>query len=162
MRRSDIGTAVKKNAPHIARVVAVYALTNVVNALVTALLDAVRDDDDYQEWYEKIGEAFKDNLKDSLNPFSKMPFMTEFSELIKSTMNMFGADTYGNEPPQLYMQWSDSYLDAVKTFADKIMGRETNYQWYQSIYKMLQAVSALPVSRRHRLRARSCRSGTRQ
>lgn len=143
VRRSNIGTAVKKNAPHIARVVAVYALTNVVNSLVTALLDAERDDDDYQEWYEKIGEAFKDNLKDSLNPFSKMPFMTEFSELIKSTMNMFGADTYGNEPPQLYMQWSDSYLDAVKTFADKIMGRETNYQWYQSIYKMLQAVSGI-------------------
>lgn len=143
VRRSDIGTAVKKNAPHIARVVAVYALTNVVNSLVTALLDAERDDDDYQEWYEKIGEAFKDNLKDSLNPFSKIPFITEFSELIKSTMNMFGADTYGNEPPQLYMQWSDSYLDAVKTFADKIMGRETNYQWYQSIYKMLQAVSGI-------------------
>lgn len=127
----------------IARSAAVLSVGAILNTALASVVDALRDDDDYQEWYEKYAEAFLDNLKNALNPLERVPFLSDFSELIKSTAREFGADTYGNQPSLAYMQWSDSYLDAVTTLADKLQGEETNYQWYQVVYKLLQAASGL-------------------
>lgn len=135
--------AAQRHIGSIARTAAVLSVGAILNTALASIVDALRDDDDYQEWYEKYAEAFLDNLKNALNPLERVPFLSDFSELIKSTAREFGADTYGNQPSLAYMQWSDSYLDAVTTLADKLQGEETNYQWYQVVYKLLQAASGL-------------------
>lgn len=142
-KRIGAKAAAQRHIGSIARSAAVLSVGAILNTALASVVDALRDDDDYQEWYEKYAEAFLDNLKNALNPLERIPFLSDFSELIKSTAREFGADTYGNQPSLAYMQWSDSYLDAVTTLADKLQGEETNYQWYQVVYKLLQAASGL-------------------
>lgn len=142
-KRIGAKAAAQRHIGSIARSAAVLSVGAILNTALASVVDALRDDDDYQEWYEKYAEAFLDNLKNALNPLERVPFLSDFSELIKSTAREFGADTYGNQPSLAYMQWSDSYLDAVTTLADKLQGEETNYQWYQVVYKLLQAASGL-------------------
>ena len=142
-KRIGAKAAAQRHIGSIARSAAVFSVGAILNTALASVVDALRDDDDYQEWYEKYAEAFLDNLKNALNPLERVPFLSDFSELIKSTAREFGADTYGNQPSLAYMQWSDSYLDAVTTLADKLQGEETNYQWYQVVYKLLQAASGL-------------------
>ena len=142
-KRIGAKAAAQRHIGSIARSAAVFSVGAILNTALASVVDALRDDDDYQEWYEKYAEAFLDNLKNAFNPLERVPFLSDFSELIKSTAREFGADTYGNQPSLAYMQWSDSYLDAVTTLADKLQGEETNYQWYQVVYKLLQAASGL-------------------
>lgn len=142
-KRIGAKAAAQRHIGSIARSAAVLSVGAILNTALASVVDALRDDDDYQEWYEKYAEAFLDNLKNALNPLERVPFLSDFSELIKSTAREFGADTYGNQPSLAYMQWSDSYLGAVTTLADKLQGEETNYQWYQVVYKLLQAASGL-------------------
>ena len=142
-KRIGAKAAAQRHIGSIARSAAVLSVGAILNTALASVVDALRDDDDYQKWYEKYAEAFLDNLKNALNPLERVPFLSDFSELIKSTAREFGADTYGNQPSLAYMQWSDSYLDAVTTLADKLQGEETNYQWYQVVYKLLQAASGL-------------------
>lgn len=142
-KRIGAKAAAGRHIGSIARSVAVLSVSAILNTALASIVDALRDDDDYQEGYEKYAEAFLDNLKNAFNPLERVPFLSDFSELFKSTAREFGADTYGNQPSLAYMQWSDSYLDAVTTLADKLQGEETNYQWYQVVYKLLQAASGL-------------------
>lgn len=142
-KRIGAKAAAGRHIGSIARSAAVLSVGAILNTALASVVDALRDDDDYQEWYEKYAEAFLDNFKNAFNPLERVPFLSDFSELIKSTAREFGADTYGNQPSLAYMQWSDSYLDAVTTLADKLQGEETNYQWYQVVYKLLQAASGL-------------------
>lgn len=142
-KRIGAKAAAGRHIGSIARSAAVLSVGAILNTALASVVDAMRDDDDYQEWYEKYAEAFLDNLKNAFNPLERVPFLSDFSELFKSTVREFGADTYGNQPSLAYMQWSDSYLDAVTTLADKLQGEETNYQWYQVVYKLLQAASGL-------------------
>lgn len=142
-RTGSKATALQMNAGNIARTAAVLTVSAIINSAVTAALDAERDDDDYQEWYEKYAEAFAGNVVDALLPFGKIPFISDIYELAKEILSYFGVDTYGNDLPPLYMQWSIPLKAGLQTAVDKLMGNDTNYQWYHSIYKMLQSVSGI-------------------
>lgn len=85
-REAQINGAAKATAKMgkgIARTVAVYCLTQLVNAMVTAPLDAMRDDDDYKTFLEKLWEKFKSNLADNLNPFGLMPYIKDVLEYMQ-------------------------------------------------------------------------------
>ena len=142
-RTGSKASALQMNAGNIARTAAVLTVSAIINSAVTAALDAERDDDDYQEWYEKYAEAFAGNVVDALLPFGKIPFISDIYELAKEILSYFGVDTYGNDLPPLYMQWSIPLKAGLQTAVDKLMGNDTNYQWYHSIYKMLQSVSGI-------------------
>ena len=142
-RTGSRASALQMNAGNIARTAAVLTVSAIINSAVTAALDAERDDDDYQEWYEKYAEAFAGNVVDALLPFGKIPFISDIYELAKEILSYFGVDTYGNDLPPLYMQWSIPLKAGLQTAVDKLMGNDTNYQWYHSIYKMLQSVSGI-------------------
>ena len=133
----------KKNSKNIVRTVYVYGIGAVLLAAVQAVADAFRDDDDYQEWYEKWLEAFGGNLVDELMPFNKLPIVSDFYDLAKELLSVFGVDTYGNPPQSVFMQWYDSLVKGVEILHDKISGEDTNYTWYGGAYKLLQAVSGM-------------------
>jgi len=133
----------KKNSKMIVRTAYVYGIGAAILAAVQAVADAFRDDDDYQEWYEKWLEAFGGNLVDELMPFNKLPILSDFYDLAKELLSKLGVDTYGNPPQSVFMQWYDSLVKGVEILHDKISGADTSYTWYGGAYKLLQAASGM-------------------
>ena len=134
----------KKNGRMIVRTVYVYSLGALILAAVQAVADAFRDDDDYQEFWEKWLEAFGGNLVDEMMPFNKLPIVSDFYDLAKELgSTWFGWDSYGNPPQSVFMQWYDSLVKGSEIIHDKITGEDTNYTWYGGAYKLLQAVSGM-------------------
>ena len=133
----------KKNGKAIVRTVYVYGLSAAILAAVQAVADAFRDDDDYQEWYEKWLEAFGGNLVDESMPLNKLPILSDFYEVAKELLSILGVDTYGNAPTSVFMQWYDSLVKGVEILHDKIKGEDIDYTWYGGAYKLLQAVSGM-------------------
>ena len=133
----------KKNSKMIVRTAYVYGLGAAILAAVQAAADAFRDDDDYQEWYEKWLEAFGGNLVDELMPINKLPIVSDFYDLAKELLSILGVDTYGNPPQSVFMQWYDSLVKGVEILYDKISGEDTSYTWYGGAYKLLQAASGM-------------------
>ena len=133
----------KKNGKMIVRTAYVYGVSATLLAAVQAVADAMRDDDDEQEWYEKWLEAFGGNLFDEIVPVNKLPILNNFYELGKELLSIFGVDTYGNAPTSVFMQWYDSLIKGTEILWDKISGKDTNYTWYGGAYKLLQAASGM-------------------
>ena len=133
----------KKNSKMLVRTAYVYGIGAIILAAVQAVADAFRDDDDYQEWYEKWLEAFGGNLVDELMPFNKLPILSDFYDLAKELLSIFGVDTYGNPPQSVFMQWYDSLVKGVEIIYGRITGEEDRYTWYSGAYKLLQAVSGI-------------------
>ena len=133
----------KKNSKMIVRTAYVYGVSALLLAAVQAVADAIRDDDDYQDFLEKWLEAFGGNMVDELMPINKLPFLSDFYELAKELLSVFGVDTYGNAPTSVFMQWYDSLVKGTQILYDKIKGEDTSYTWYGGAYKLLQAVSGM-------------------
>ena len=134
----------KKNGRMIGRVAYVYALGAVLLAAVQAVGDGLRDDDDYQTFFEKWLEAFGGNLVDELMPFNKLPIVSDFYEVSKELLaTWFDLDIYGNAPNSVFMQWYDSLVKGVEIIHGKITGDEERYTWYGGIYKLLQAAAGM-------------------
>ena len=137
------GQAWQKNGKLIGRTLYVYGITQALLAAVTAVMDAWRDDDDYETFTEKWLEAFGGNLIDELMPFNKLPILSDFYDLVKELLSILGVDTYGNPPQSVFMQWYDSLVKGSEIIYDKITGEDTNYTWYGGIYKLLQAAAGM-------------------
>ena len=133
----------EKNKHRIGHTMYVYGVSAVILAAVQAVADAWRDDDDYEEWYEKWLEAFGGNFIDEVMPVNKLPIIADFYDFAKEVLSVFGVDTYGNPPQSVYMQWWDSLYNGIKIVWQNVTGEDTNYTYYSGIYKLLQAVSGI-------------------
>lgn len=134
----------RKNGRYIGRVAYVYALGAVLLAAAQAVGDGLRDDDDYQTFFEKWLEAFGGNLVDEILPFNKLPIVSDFYEVAKELIATWtGLDIYGNAPSSVFMQWYDSLIKGAEIIHGKITGEEERYTWYGGIYKLLQAASGM-------------------
>ena len=142
-RGMDRSQAWEKNKRMIGRTIYVYAVSATLLAAVQAVADAWRDDDDYETFLEKWLEAFGGNLVDELMPLNKLPILSDFYDVAKELLSIFGVDTYGNPPQSVFMQWYDSLIKGTEIIYDKIAGKDTNYTWYGGIYKLLQALSGM-------------------
>ena len=142
-RGMDRRQAWEENKRRIGRLAYVYGLSAVMLAAVQAVADAWRDDDDYQTFLEKWLEAFGGNMVDELMPINKLPILSDFYELSKSMLEVFGIDTYGNPPQSVFMQWRDSLVKGTEIIYQKVSGEDTNYTWYGGAYKLLQAASGM-------------------
>ena len=133
----------KQNSHMIVRTAYVYGIGALILAAVQAVADAFRDDDEYQEFYEKWLEAFGGNFVDEIMPINKLPIVSDFYELAKELLSVVGVDTYGNPPQSVFMQWYDSLVKGTEILFAKISGADTNYTWYGGAYKLLQAASGI-------------------
>lgn len=133
----------RKNGKRIGRTLIVYSLGQVILAAVQAVADAFRDDDEYEEFGEKWMEAFIGNVIDELNPFNKLPLVTEFCDLAKNLLSAVGVDTYGYAPSSIWLQWADDLVKGTQILHQKIFGDGNNYTWYGGISKLLKAASGM-------------------
>ena len=139
----------QKNKRMIGRITYVYAVSAVLLAAVQAVADAFRDDDDYEEWYEKWLEAFGGNLLDELVPFNKLPYFSQGWEVFKELLAVGGWDTYGQISNLPLADIAADFIKGVQILCDLINEEDTNYTWYGGIYKLLQAasgISGLPMA----------------
>ncbi|MBP3554450.1 MAG: strawberry notch family protein [Clostridia bacterium] len=132
----------EKHGAYIGRAVAVYAVGQILVAAMQSVVDAFRDDDEYQSYPEKYLEAFIGNVIDELMPFNKLPIIKDIYESLKAILSIFGVDTYGRPTNSVFANAIDYIVDASKILNDKINGT-TNYTDYGLVYKLLQAASAL-------------------
>ena len=133
----------RKNSRMIGRTMYVYGISAVILAAVQSVADMLRDDDDYQEWYEKWLEAFWGNLLDELMPLNKLPILSELYEFVKELISVGGFDIYGQISNLTYAEIGEKMVTGTEIIYGKITGDEDRYTWYGGIYKLLQAVSGM-------------------
>ena len=112
-----------------------YAVASVFNALAASLMDAWRDDDEYEEFYEKYlqalfgEESFLDgNLFSELNPLEKVVFVRDAVSMLKG---------YSVTPG--YAELVQSVINLCNNFQKFAEGRGTITE-YGLIYQSLQVV----------------------
>lgn len=116
-----------------------YALSAMANALVTAFADAFRDDDEYEEFWEKyqqalLGEKFVDgNLFAELNPLEKLVFVKDALSLMR-----------GYDVQNAYIKLVKGFIDLVddvkKYFEGKAEGKKSGITEYGVIYNALKVL----------------------
>lgn len=139
----------QNNSKLIGRTLYVYGITQALLAAVTAVMDAWRDDDEYESFPEKWIEAFGGNLVDELMPFNKLPILKEVYEVVKELLAAGGWDTYGQVSNLVFAEIAANLVKGWEIISDKIHNEDTNYEWYAGIYKLLQAasgISGLPLA----------------
>ena len=133
----------KKNGRMIGRTAYVFGLSAVILAAVQAVSDAFRDDDDYEDWYEKWLDAFGGNLIDEAMPFNKLPLFSQVYEFAKEMIAVGGFDIYGQMSNLPYAEIAEKLIKGTEILYDKITGVDTNYTYYAGIYKIFQGLSGI-------------------
>ena len=137
-----------KHKEELFRAYATYTLQALFVALAGAIPYMWRDDDEYEEWYEKFLAAAKSNFFSELDPFSKMPFVAEAWEslltIFKTAHNaMFDTNW------QIYSQntaVADIVADlskGVETLIDRLTNENTKYTNWTWIYALVEGGSAI-------------------
>ena len=129
----------KNNWRKIAGSVALYVLTQVVNAMVTAPIDASRDDDDYKTWFEKMLERFKKNALENIIPTSMMPYISDIAEYA----------IYGSEDRSdlaMYTKVIDTAKQIYALFDKEKYSVKKLHKAFMSSLSMISSLSGLPMS----------------
>ncbi len=154
MSRSE---AWRHNGGNIAKTAAVYAVGQVILSAMQAVIDAWRDDDEYdsENWLsnylQKYLHAFKGNIIEEMLPFGKVPLASEIYEATKSLLDYAGVfekldlDLYGNDTSSGLTMYMKYLKKAAEIIIDRtgISGNKTNYTTYGAIYNLIRGVSNL-------------------
>ena len=75
--------ALNKHWKRMGRTMTVWLACQALTGLAAAIVDACRDDDDYQTWLEKLLEHWGKNLRDNANIFSYLPLVDQVEGTLK-------------------------------------------------------------------------------
>lgn len=144
----SIQEAWKRNKRAIGVTVGIYSAGSILNAALQAVMDAFRDDDEYETYGEKYWEAFKGNLVDELMPLNKIPIISDAYEIVKELVGVvtdyfWDYEIYGNAPETITGQLTDKGVKVVEILCQKLSGEDTSYTYYAVIYNLLQIASGL-------------------
>lgn len=124
------------NRGNLGKVLMVYAVTAFMGAAAQSLADAWRDDDDYEDFFEKYKEALQGNLKTELGPLSvvrKIPMMDDVISLLVD----------GYEPTSTWAQALTYLKKGAGILIDKARGEESGYTWWGGIFNTLRGLGGL-------------------
>lgn len=130
-RRYGRSGAWQKNKGYMGKVFAAYTVASVLNAAAQAIIDAYRDDDEYEDWWEKYTTALKGNVKDELNPLRKVPLVNDMVSLVVD----------GYEPTSDWAGWTTYISKGVKAIKDATDGDGKGYTLWGGIYNVMRGVS---------------------
>ena len=143
----------RRNGGNIAKTTAVYAIGQIILAGAQAIIDAWRDDDEYdpENWWSNFAQkylrAFKGNVVEEEIVFGKIPVISEIWELVKGELDDWGVfekldlDMYGNDVSTGLALYSKYLQKALGTFRDMVQGNKTNYTSYSIVYNLLRSLS---------------------
>lgn len=153
--RYETNSAKKKAAAKtFARAAAALTATDLVNAAVQSLIDAIRDDDEDKKYWERWLTAFsgisgdeetvseiiknvlmKGNAADNMNPLGRIPFAADIWSLIQ-----------GYSVDRMDMSAVSDFIDAASTFAKNIGGDGRYTQAYAAKQLLAAASKVFGVS----------------
>lgn len=131
---------------------AVYAAgvllaTDMVNALVQAMVDGIRyHDDDDDEYYEQIFNYWLKNLVDNINPIKRIPVIKDGYDMIVE--GLMGEQNFGTTRGQSY-EYSvmQTVADALSTARKQMTGEynKTGYSAYMTYARAFSQLSGIPL-----------------
>lgn len=128
------------------RAFAAVEAAQVLAAAFSALIDALRDDDDEKVFLEKYAVALGSNLLNNMNPLSWIPWGGEYLSHWSYQLAFGGVDkllgtNLSKLTPKLYSSTGYEY-EALDSFADAVdtLGND-NADWYEKVYNASQAVA---------------------
>ena len=136
-RSGSAKTAWNKTGKYIGRSVAIYSVGQLTAAMIEAVMDAYRDDDD-EEYAEKFLEAFKENAISDLNPLNKIPIISDMVEWI---MSRFGIGYFSSD--NLTTTWLSQAANAYDAWAEVLGKENTSKTVYNAIYNTTRALSSV-------------------
>lgn len=154
LRYETNSTKKKAAAKTFARAAAALTATDLVNAAVQSLIDAIRDDDEDKKYWERWLTAFtglsgdeetaseiiknvlmKGNVADNMNPLGRIPFANDIWSLIQ-----------GYSVDRMDMSAVSDFIDAASTFAKNIGGDGRYTQAYAAKQLLAAASKVFGVS----------------
>ena len=124
---------------------ATFAFTAFASSLVESLFDAIRDDDDYEEFEEKFFGALQSNITENVNILTMLPFIKDLasfvsSSKIRSLLPFFkdeagGASGYENS--SMITQGVEGVVDVINAIDGYQKGTRP---LYNVIYNALKAI----------------------
>lgn len=156
-RRMGKGKAWQRNWQYGVKALAVWCGTKVFSALMASIMDAARDDDDYEKYWEKWLQAFAGektpldgNLLQELLPWNDLPFIGDIAAGIGE---IFGVDTTNfarmetaviPDIVNVIQIWKETYelqMGIVENPTDVTYNNKMTL--YGKLYKTMQAASRL-------------------
>ena len=134
-RTGSTKQAWKKAGKHVYRAISVFASTGLMVALVGALSDAWRDDDD-EEYGKKFMEAFGKNVILELLPFNKVPIIADMSE---AALSLLGVGYFSTE--SMASQWLSQAVMAINAWKSVLKGNSST-SVYGALYKTVRVFSS--------------------
>ncbi|MCI7727996.1 MAG: hypothetical protein MSH58_12845 [Clostridiales bacterium] len=149
-KTKSASTAFRRTGMKMVRAATVYAVTTALTAAAAAIVDAFRDDDDYQPAVEKWIEHFWDNVKEIKEPWRLLPIVDQLYDIFLN-----------NETPdsmlwQSFVQLKKSGASAIEllktVFGDnpEATSRYTAWGKAYTVLQGLSSISGLPVSAAYR------------
>lgn len=134
-RTGSAKLAWKKTGKDIGRAIAVSVSTGLMVALVGALNDAWRDDDD-EEYGKKFMEAFGKNVILEILPFNKIPIIADVSE---AALSLLGVGYFSTE--SMASQWLSQAVMAINAWKSVLKGNSST-SVYGALYKTVRVFSS--------------------
>lgn len=149
-KTKSASTAFRRTGMKMVRAATVYAVTTALTAAAAAIVDAFRDDDDYQTAVEKWIEHFWDNFSEVKEPWRLLPIVDQLYDIFLN-----------NETPdsmlwQSFVQLKKSGASAIEllktVFGDnpEATSRYTAWGKAYTVLQGLSSISGLPVSAAYR------------
>lgn len=149
-RTKSASTAFRRTGLKMARATAVYLASAALTAAAAAILDGMRDDDDYQTAVEKWLEHFRENLYDNVKPWNLLPIIDKVIDIAVT-----------GEAPDSMLWQSLTQLRKALDYGENLWvalfkkdpAETSRYTVWGDLYKVLQgfsSISGLPVSAAYR------------
>lgn len=137
-----------KGKDYFVRACTVYVVSGVVTAILNSLSDAWFDDDEYEEWYEKVFDALGGNVLEELDPLLKIPYVGDVWESVatigKTILNAaLGTDFWSYSQSTVLGDIVGDASKSLEILIGKLTGKETKYDHWAWIYPLAQAISSV-------------------
>ncbi|MGN1026500.1 MAG: hypothetical protein ACI4P4_08840 [Faecousia sp.] len=149
-KTKSASTAFRRTGGKMLRAVSVYTVTAALTAAAAAILDALRDDDDYQTAVEKWLEHFKDNFREVKEPWRLLPLVDQLYDIL---LNNETPDSMLWQPFTQLRKAATSAVDLWKMLYNKDPEAYSRYTVWGKAYNIMQglsSISGLPVSAAYR------------
>lgn len=149
-KTKSASTAFRRTGGKMVRAVSVYTVTAALTAAAAAIVDAFRDDDDYQTAVEKWIEHFLDNFKEVKEPWRLLPLVDQLYDIF---LNNETPDSMLWQPFTQLRKAATSAVDLWKMLYNKDPEAYSRYTVWGKAYNIMQglsSISGLPVSAAYR------------